>query len=250
MFKFQIERTVVIEGCPVSGLAAVDFRRANGLPDATDNEVVIAADITSESLVRALAAVGVDVDGGGDIDRRKTYSGGLSWYRRSQWGRPGHINECTYSVSAPSSLLMRILNRTTDEDYLAAIVELMAIHVADRQKAIAAWDVAEAAHAEDVAREKAEQASKAEALVAARLLLAKELAFGEKRKEAVSTLSHFLANVPVDALKGTLKAMTADSQGESIESLKARVEAASDEWLFSNRDDEEPDDDDDDESDE
>jgi len=244
MFKFQIERTVEIEGCPRSGLAAVDFRRANGLPDGTDNTVDISCDMVSEKTVRECAAVGATITHSGDVDERKTYSGGTGWYRRNTWNRPGYSGEGTYYLTVPPSLIVRLLNDDSSVSYGTAWSELIALHFAEQAKAVAAWEAADAAHDEKMAREKAEKVAKDEAVAAAKLLLADDLKQRDKLKQAVSELSEFLANIPMDALQGTLKRMTEGAHGVSIDERKKTIEDASDQWIFSNRDDEVSDDDD------
>lgn len=44
---------VKIEGCPESGVAAVDFRRQNGLPESPSDVIAIPLDLQSEAIVRA-----------------------------------------------------------------------------------------------------------------------------------------------------------------------------------------------------
>lgn len=101
--------------------------------------------------------------------------------------------------------------------------------------------------AEKAAREEkeaAEQAAKAEkerALSVARELLAKDLAERDKLKQQRDELSAFLAAIPLDALRGTIKRLVSD-ESEIAARIKL-IEDASSVWIFSNRDDDEEDDD-------
>jgi hypothetical protein len=90
------------------------------------------------------------------------------------------------------------------------------------------------------AEEAATKAQKAEAarrLEEARLLLSKDLAERDELRKKRDTLSKFLAAVPLDALRGTVKRIV--SSEAEIENRQKLIEDASSDWIFSNRDDDE-----------
>jgi hypothetical protein len=59
MFRSDIKMTVAIEGCPLKGLPALDWRRERGLPDRLDNrhEIAVVGDVSEEAF-RALVGAG------------------------------------------------------------------------------------------------------------------------------------------------------------------------------------------------
>ena len=71
----------------------------------------------------------------------------------------------------------------------------------------------------------------------AKLILAKEMEQLEDYKKRLEILGDFLAEVPLDSLRGTLKKIA--SSDEKIAELRKNVEDASPNWIFSHRDDEE-----------
>lgn len=233
MFKFQIERIVQIQGCPENGLEAIDFRQQNGLSAEPNNKVLIELDVTDEQLVRKCKEIGIEVDRNGDVLLRQAYSTGNWWVRRGKWSRPGHKYDSSYLLVASPELLVRVLCGDRD-----AFIELLDIHVNDCKRAEEAWEEAELNHVLMLRLQEEENAKTKLAMAAARELLKDELAELQELKNNRSQLSHFLANIPLDALQGTLKRMTADSQDKSVDALRDAVEEASDKWIFSNRDDE------------
>lgn len=54
MFNVKIKCTAIIKDCPESGVAAIDWRREQGIPDAPTNKIDVVIDVTSEPLVREL----------------------------------------------------------------------------------------------------------------------------------------------------------------------------------------------------
>lgn len=58
LFHIDITCRIIISGCPESGLPALDFRRANGLPERMDNrnDVTLKGDITEPEFRRLIAA--------------------------------------------------------------------------------------------------------------------------------------------------------------------------------------------------
>lgn len=76
MWNITVETTVIIAGCPDSGIAAVDWRREHGIPDSPDARLFIhQASLADEQLVRELAGLGYRPDAGLDL-RLDRYSHG------------------------------------------------------------------------------------------------------------------------------------------------------------------------------
>lgn len=56
MFRIFLPKLeVIIEGCPKSGIPAIDFRRQAGLPESPTNVIKLLVDLTSEAAVRQFA---------------------------------------------------------------------------------------------------------------------------------------------------------------------------------------------------
>lgn len=68
MFTVRFDATFRIAECPASGVEALEFRRANDLPDGADNEQVITVEVTDEATWRAVAAAAPHGDGMADCD--------------------------------------------------------------------------------------------------------------------------------------------------------------------------------------
>lgn len=85
---------------------------------------------------------------------------------------------------------------------------------------------------EKLSKEEAEKQKREEA----KLILAKEIAQLAEYKERVDILSEFIAEIPLDSLRGTLKKIV--SSETEIENLKKKIENASSQWVFDNRNEE------------
>ncbi len=104
------------------------------------------------------------------------------------------------------------------------------------------WQAKQAEKEAAAEAREAEKLAAEEAKAAARELLKKELGEIESLKDYRATLSQFLSKIPLDALQGTAKRMAGATDSEAVDELREKVESASTEWVFSNRDDEEDDD--------
>ena len=79
MFNVKIKCTAIIKDCPESGVAAIDWRREQGIPDAPTNQIDVVIDVVSEPLVREL--------GGGDSAADITISTEL-------WKSKNYVRKC------------------------------------------------------------------------------------------------------------------------------------------------------------
>ena len=135
----------------------------------------------------------------------------------------GYIYFCVDSVSPTTSEI--------DATICAAFAELDAMRAESIEKE-------EARNAEN-ARVAAEKEAHLHKFAEARELLKSELdslkSELSKMKAARSTLSEFLATIPLDALRGAVKKQLTDDS--EITARQKLIEGASDQWIFSNRDD-------------
>ena len=79
MFNVRIKCTAIIKDCPELGVAAIDWRREQGIPDAPTNQIDVVIDVVSEPLVREL--------GGGDSAADITISTEL-------WKSKNYVRKC------------------------------------------------------------------------------------------------------------------------------------------------------------
>jgi len=94
MFKISFPGLEVkIEGCPEAGIAAIDFRRKHGLPEAPTNKQAIPLELTSERLVRKYAA-------------HADHSGDLASYAHPRYG-----NQCSDRTTMESSVSSGIVTQ-------------------------------------------------------------------------------------------------------------------------------------------
>jgi hypothetical protein len=236
MFSINISRAVVIAGCPKSGLPALDFRRANGLPDGTSNQVDLhIVDLISEPAARHLAAMGF-LDHGADL-----YWTRCRWpaYKSYEDGQTEPEYSCcdALGLEVPAPLAVRLL--ASDPQ---AVCELAGLRAAQLGKLAAEWSAErDMAQAEKAAAQRAK-----DELARARELLAGELAEGQARSEKLhgrlTTVSQFLAAVPDDALRGTAKRLASEQTGQTAAALLHTVEAAATCVLFDDADDDADDD--------
>lgn len=124
-------------------------------------------------------------------------------------------------LSVPAELAVRLL-----ADELAAICELCDLRIAQKAKQVAEWEEQRCAHEVELAS----AAALAVALSDARLLLAEELKDGRTAKANLRIVSEFLAAIPTDALRGTVKRL-AGSHDIAAE-LMAKIEDASPVHIF------------------
>ena len=229
----------IIEGCPKSRLAAVDFRRAAGLPEAPSNQIEIAdLRVTSEPLFRELAErlpIGA--------------TGGAEWYCHMQVRRTandfrsvGYGKEycADYVPVLPASEIIALIARDHQ-----AWVRLLVAWNAECLRLVAAYHQEQEQREQAAAEQRRIDAEREAQMAAARELLARELQDGQTAEKNLQIVAKFLASVPGDAKRGTLRSLTASAPNEAIAELRARVENASPVVIFD--DDDEDDDDDDDE---
>lgn len=57
MFRVTIKAHLTIDGCPDSGIGAVDFRRGHGIPEFPSNRIPLEVDVTSEPLCRQFSGL-------------------------------------------------------------------------------------------------------------------------------------------------------------------------------------------------
>ena len=238
MFEVSIHwfEGAIIDGCPKSGLAAVDFRRAAGLPEAPSNQIEITdLRVTSEPLFRELAErlpIGA--------------TGGAEWYCHMQVPRTandfrsvGYGKEycADYVPVLPASEIIALIARDHQ-----AWVRLLVAWDAECTRLVAAYRLEDDRREQAAAEQRRVAAEREAQIAAARELLADDLSHGEMAKRNLRIVAEFLASVPQDALLGTLRSLTASAPNEAIAEMRARVENASPVVIFDD------DDEDDDES--
>lgn len=108
---------MILDGCPTDGLAAIDWRIANGLPGEPTNRVVLSVDIVSATLARKYAS-------------RLNSDAALT------------ITDCTghtaqicipYLSPVPAKIALGILKSRSDEDAVASLIDhCLGLNEADR----------------------------------------------------------------------------------------------------------------------
>lgn len=83
MFHVNWYGCVVLQDCPAHGVGALDWRRAQNLPDGDDNIPPIAVDLTDEALWRAVSAAAPHGYRLADCD----------WSASADTGKPGHSGQ-------------------------------------------------------------------------------------------------------------------------------------------------------------
>lgn len=94
-----------LRGCPESGLAAIDFRREHGLPEAPDDVVVHGLDVRAEDLVRKYSAW---ANRHARIHLHQVGDEWGEWGKRPVYGENVHVGnpeECFHSPEAVKSWL-------------------------------------------------------------------------------------------------------------------------------------------------
>lgn len=260
MFRTLIKTSVLIADCPAEGIAAVDWRRSNGLPEDASNAVRIETGSDSEATFRAIAAEWPDV-----IDRNADVRNCYDWIPDlpgrwtkgfgcegsfSTWQVPwGPTERHDWArVRLPASTIRGLLAHSED-----AIVEaIRAWHAAYDARVVACEQrirdnqTEYAAYQAEKARLRQDSEAKAAKLREARELLADDLATLTRTREALDTLAEFLAAVPLDALQGTVRRLADDGTHRACQAVRERIEAASPVVIFDREEEEENEDEDED----
>ena len=121
----------------------------------------------------------------------------------------------------------------TAEQIDAAILAASALIDAKRAQYIAAEEERRIEREAEAAQAEAKKAKVAEA----KTLLAVDLAERDEFKSRLSLLSHFLSNIPLDAIRGTAKRLA----GEGAAKILSELDDAADCWVVRNRDEDEDD---------
>jgi len=221
MFTISIDRMAKIAGCPSGGLAALDFRRSHGLPDGTDNRVRLQLEFTDEEIIRSISRFGFV-----DTQCNLLWHNGI--FSRCEPFRP-HQEQPYYfpyytdgTVAFDPALLARVI--AGDHQ---AVAELCSAYYQERTTAKTQWAADRAAYQEKVKQQQEEREEAQRQLTKARELLAAELQQGETAAANLRILGNFLSSVPQDALRGTLKSLTAGAGHDALEALQKSVEDAS-----------------------
>jgi len=141
VFKVDIDISLSIKDCPKSGLAAVDFRTANGLPPAPTNEerVTYRAD-TDEALCRALSwALNDDADlivQTGSVNYRFDFACGCSGTLDSRPGVSGGSSTANFQV--PAVLLRPFSDGTANAPSVVALITELGVQTAHFKGEVAA----------------------------------------------------------------------------------------------------------------
>ena len=251
MYQINISRDVIIQDCPENGLAAVDFRRAAGLPEDTSNEIRLDVSAQDEAVIRAIAAVcPCAIDASGDFtswhslalpDTRYTYQAqawakvlddamprvGVAMRAFSAAGSAVVTTEAPFVL--PAAIIAGVLRKPLTPSAMLAFVAAWCHEFARCLTIVQGW---RATFLEQQAKEAAEKQAAELALATARELLAEELAAGAKAKADLETVSNFLSEIPQDALRGTLRRLTAGHDQAAVTAMQRKVEEASPYQVF------------------
>ena len=256
MFRINFERSVRIEGCPDSGVAAIDFRRNHGLPDLPDNDQKVEIRLTSERVARRAAELGMldyAADLGTDWDAAPRQFSVRPYEEIPKTPVRGESCFDRIRVVLPPATVGALLDppQTAGAGREDAVIAVLEAAASRRTLLLAEWHAARDAEIERRHVEKIEQEATARKLAEAhevqerklaeaRELLAGVLANGETAQHSLAVVCDFLAAVPNDALRGTLRTLTADAGAEAMQLLQERIENASPVTIFT--EDEETDD--------
>lgn len=161
MFNVNIDLVLKVKGCPESGLGAVDFRSANGLPAKPTSEVRVKRQFTSETLCRQFPQLlGSDADivlQCGEHDSNRFNITQKSSCAVNSDPAKGYMPS-TYDFAVPAKLLVPLADRDTydftDEPHVAALLTELLAQTAALKEKYDAWQ------AERRRREAAEQAER------------------------------------------------------------------------------------------
>lgn len=248
MFKVIIpaSHACVIANCPENGLKSIDFRLANGLPAAPYNRCDLPGiEYTDESLCRQFKDL---TNRRGDLDaseitipirgeaRDQEYAHQCvkvtPYIRRGECDCRkivpfnGKYGMDSQAIAIPAQILAPLV-ANPGPDTVAPLFQFLADELAIRngKDAQLIEELAAKRAAEEKARleEKRAAEERAAKLKEAKMLLADELEELTEVRGKWQSVSCFLAEVPKDALRGTMKKMSEESK-KSIESIEKELE--------------------------
>lgn len=131
MFKVSFDIKVTIKDCPVSGLDCLDFRRKNGLPDDSTNEVLLKSEFFDEQTCRAFPK---HIDDNCDLPVKRT-----GWGNSMVFGKfDANIAAISGPLEIPAEIVSRFLVKPDQNPVpmLSAIFSELCRHIAKREENI------------------------------------------------------------------------------------------------------------------